>query len=332
MILLRALALFLALAAPALAHDARPLSITAIEQAPDVYRVAVLTPPTLEQGNVPAIVWPEDCRMQGAAPVGVGAGQAGLLSCPQGLSGATLRIEYPQYNPSLTTLVRVEPLDGATRTAVLPPDQLEWTVPAEPTPLTVARDYLLLGFKHIWEGPDHLMFVAGLMMLARRPRRILGAVTGFTAAHSITLTLATLGIVRVPIPFVEAMIALSIVFLAAELARGNSNSFSRRYPVLLSFVFGLLHGFGFASALQEIGLPAGELAVGLVFFNLGVEAGQVAFIAAAGALVLAVRASGALRPAPFAPIRARGTAIGAYLLGVPAALWFLERASQAFAA
>jgi hydrogenase/urease accessory protein HupE len=254
------------------------------------------------------------------------------MSCAEDLSGGVLRIDYPLYNPSLTTLVRIEALDAPTRTAVLPPDQLEWTVPERPTPLTVARDYLVLGFKHIWEGPDHLMFVAGLMMLAQRPRRILLAVTGFTAAHSITLSLATLGLVRAPIPLVEAMIALSIVFLAAELARGKTDSFSRRWPLALSFVFGLLHGFGFASALGAIGLPAGELATGLIFFNLGVEAGQMAFIAAAGLLILAARTAGVTRLPALAPVRARAMTIGAYILGVPAAVWFFERAGGAFAA
>src|SRR5690606_2673867 len=116
--------------------------------------------------------------------------------------------------------------------------------------------------------------------------RILLAVTGFTAAHSITLSLATLGLVRAPIAPVEALIALSIVFLAAEIARDDPASFSRRYPIALSFTFGLLHGFGFASALGEIGLPRGELALGLVGFNLGVELGQLAFIAAAGGGVM----------------------------------------------
>ena len=170
---------------------------------------------------------------------------------------------------------------------MLPPDELVWIAPEDPNWRTVARDYIVLGFSHIWEGPDHLMFVAGLILLARRPKRILLAVTGFTAAHSITLSLATLDLVHLPIPPVEAMIALSILFLAGELARKDSGSFSHRFPIALSFTFGLLHGFDFASALGEIGLPRGELAVGLVFFNLGVEFGQIAFIAAAGALVLA---------------------------------------------
>ena len=312
------------------AHDARPLSIGLVEQAPEVYRAVVRAPPTVEAANAPRIVWPETCEVRQSAPLAFDVGETTLLACPGGLARQADTISYPVYNPSITTLVRLEAADGASQTAVLPPDQLTWVVPEDPTWLTVARDYIVLGFRHIWEGPDHLLFVAGLMLLARRPRRILLAVTGFTAAHSITLSLATLGIVRVPIAPVEAMIALSIVFLAGELARPASDSFSRRFPAALSFVFGLLHGFGFASALGEIGLPAGELAVGLVFFNLGVEAGQLAFIIAAGALVIVWRRLGpAVAGARWkSRIAARAAPLAAYALGVPAALWFFQRAGQ----
>jgi hydrogenase/urease accessory protein HupE len=225
-------------------------------------------------------------------------------------------------------------VSGNSATAVLPPDELSWLVPAEPTLLTVARDYIALGFRHIWEGPDHLLFVAGLLLLARVPRRILWAVTGFTAAHSLTLSLAALGIVRVPIEPVEAMIALSILFLAGEIARDDPSGFSSRFPVALSFVFGLLHGFGFASALGEVGLPRGELAAGLAFFNVGVEFGQLAFIAVIGALMVAWRL---LRPRLPAGADARFAAaqvslVGAYALGIPAAFWFIERMATAFGA
>ncbi len=320
------------LSTAAQAHDARPLSITIVEQSADLYRVVVRAPPTLEVENIPSIQWPADCEVRETAGLSLAPGGISLIACPGGLEGGQVRIAYPVYNPSITTLFRIQDAEGAARSAVLPPDELVWTVPEAPNWRTVARDYLKLGFTHIWEGPDHLMFVAGLMMLARRPRRIFLAVTGFTAAHSITLSLATLGLVRLPIPIVEAMIALSILFLAAELARGNAKSFSRRFPIALSFVFGLLHGFGFASALQEIGLPTGELAAGLVFFNLGVEAGQIAFVLAAGALVLAARRLAVARNLSWPRAAPAAAVLGAYALGVPAAFWFLERLSGAFAA
>jgi hydrogenase/urease accessory protein HupE len=309
--------------ATALAHDARPLSVSIAEQAPGLYRVVVHAPPTLEAVNSPSLVWPAVCSVRETHPLRLELGDTSVIACPGGLEGQPIKIRYPLYNPSITTLFRVATASGAVETAVLPPDELAWTVPAEPSWLAVARDYLALGFKHIWSGPDHLLFVAGLMLLARRPRKILISVTGFTAAHSITLSLATLGIVRVPIAPVEALIALSVLFLAGEVARPSANDVSHRYPVVLAFVFGLLHGFGFASALAEIGLPRGELATGLLFFNLGVEAGQIAFIAAAAVAYLAwtslLGATGATG------LESRARRVATYVLGVPAAFWFFER-------
>jgi hydrogenase/urease accessory protein HupE len=335
----KALAALLALAAAssAAAHDARPLSITIVEQSEGLYRTVVRAPPTVDSANAPLILWPEVCNVLQTAALHGTPGSTSLVRCTGGLANQTIRIDYPLYNPSLTTLFRLEAENETPLTAVLPPDELAWQVPPEPTFFSVARDYLALGFTHIWEGPDHLLFVAGLMLLARGPRRIFWAVTGFTAAHSITLSLATLGIVRLAVEPVEAMIALSILFLAAEVARNDPASFSSRYPVALSFVFGLLHGFGFASALGEIGLPRGELATGLAFFNIGVELGQLAFIAAAALLVLGWRALRRRRslapgsgPVPAATARFRPALVGAYALCIPAAYWCIERTLAAF--
>jgi hydrogenase/urease accessory protein HupE len=325
----------LALAAPApvFAHDARPLYVGIVEQSAGLYRVVVRAPPVLDAANAPSLVWPAVCSVRETSPLRLELGDTNLVACRGGLEGQTLRIEYPLYNPSITTLIRVTSASGTVDTAVLPPDVLEWTVPPSPSFLSVARDYLALGFRHIWTGPDHLLFVAGLMLLARRPRRILIAVTGFTLAHSITLSLATLGIVQVPVAPVEALIALSVLFLAGEVARRGVDDFSHRYPVVLSFVFGLLHGFGFASALAEIGLPRKDLATGLLFFNLGVEVGQIAFIAAVAAVFFGwtrlLRSLGSERAAGIGAGAAR---LAPYALGVPAAFWFVERTVAALAA
>jgi hydrogenase/urease accessory protein HupE len=314
----------------AAAHDARPLSVAIAEQAADVYRVVVQVPPTIANENFPRIVWPAECQVaddsRSAASL---PGMTQLIGCTGGLEARTIRIEYPFYNPSLTTLIRLQTAAGAAITAVLPPDELEWTVPADPTFASVAIDYLELGFRHIWAGIDHLLFVAGLLLLARRPKPIVLAVTGFTVAHSVTLSLSALGLVRLAVAPVEAMIALSILFLAVEIARNDTSSFGHRYPIVLSFVFGLLHGFGFASALGEIGLPRTELAAGLLFFNIGVELGQLAFIAAVAALVFAWRRLPAGRGADDGSPAWVGLA-GAYCLGVPAAFWFFERTVNAF--
>ena len=327
-----ALAAFATLAAcAAQAHDARPLSVAITAQAAEVFRVVVRVPPVLDAANAPRLAWPESCVVESSTGLAFDVGSALLVRCAGGLVNRSIEIEYPVYNPSITSLFRFEDADGSVATAVLPPDELVFTVPAAPSRGAVARDYTVLGFEHIWEGPDHLLFVAGLMLLARGARRIMLAVTGFTLAHSLTLSLAALGFVHVPIAPVEAMIALSILFLAAEVARDDPASFSRRFPVALSFLFGLLHGFGFASALGEIGLPRQELVTGLLFFNVGVELGQLAFIAAAAALLLAWRgARAAAGPAHASRLERHAPVVGAYLLGVPAAFWVFERTFAAF--
>lgn len=317
-------------AVPASAHDARPLSISIVEQADGIYRAVVRVPPVVDALNMPSVVWPDECTARESAPLRGGFGETILLTCSERLDGRAIGIEYPIYNPSLSSMIRLETIDGIAHAAVLAPDEPTWIVPAEPDALEVAKDYLALGVEHILGGPDHLLFVAGLLLLARRPGRVLLAVTGFTAAHSLTLSAAALGYVSVAIEPIEAMIALSVLFLAAEVARGDASSLGHRYPIALSFVFGLLHGFGFASALGEIGLPTRELVTGLLFFNLGVEVGQVAFIAGVAAVVLAWRAAISRLPASAAAAGVRARSAAAYVLGVPSAFWFVERTAAAF--
>jgi len=285
---LRALLFLLgiALAVPAQAHDARPLAVTITEQQDGQYLAKLQVPPSVSYDNQPVLEWPAGCT-----PAGGGEGIAMIAStgraamtCEGGLEGKSLGVRYAIYNPSLATLFRLERADGSVLTQLQPPDKPSWLVPAEPNMLQVARDYLRLGIAHIWSGIDHLLFVAGLLLLAGTMHRVLLAVTGFTIAHSITLALAALDVVRLPIAPVEAAIALSILFLAREIVSPHPDGLSAKHPILVSSSFGLLHGFGFAAVLQEIGLPTGELATGLLSFNLGVEIGQVLFIAAALAL------------------------------------------------
>jgi hydrogenase/urease accessory protein HupE len=181
----------------------------------------------------------------------------------------------------------------------------------------VFATYLLLGVEHILLGFDHLLFVLGLVLLIRRPRAVVVTVTAFTLAHSLTLAATTLGLVMVARKPVEVCIALSIVFLAREIVR-QRESLARRLPALVALVFGLLHGFGFAAALAEIGLPEGEIPPALLAFNLGVEAGQLLVVAGAMAvLALVARLRAPLLP----PLR---LAAG-YALGVVASAWLIER-------
>lgn len=182
----------------------------------------------------------------------------------------------------------------------------------------VASRYTVLGIEHILFGIDHLLFVLGLMLIVRGPWMLLKTVTAFTIAHSVTLALATLGLVEVPSAPVEASIALSIVFVAAEGLRGDRQGLALRRPWLVAFGFGLLHGFGFAGALSELGLPPAEVPLALLFFNIGVEIGQVAFVAAVLGLGYALRHVAVRWP--------RWTrAIPAYAIGSLAMVWFIER-------
>jgi len=195
-----------------------------------------------------------------------------------GLSGAEIEIEGLSL-VSTSVLVRIHRLDGSTEVVSLNAGTPSFIVADAPQTWDVAKNYLGLGIEHIWGGTDHLLFVACLILIAGTWRRILITITGFTMAHSVTLTLAALELVRLPVPPIEVMIALSIVFLAREIACERRDTLTWRYPIVVSSTFGLLHGFGFASALSEIGLPQTEIPAALLSFNLGVEIGQLEFVA-----------------------------------------------------
>ena len=202
-------------------------------------------------------------------------------------------------------------------------------------PGQVAAAYLWLGIEHILFGIDHLLFVLALLILVRGWKRILFTISAFTLAHSITLTAATLGFVHVPGPPVEATIALSIVLVAAEIvrARRGETSLATRWPWLIALAFGLLHGFGFAGALSEVGLPAHAIPLALLFFNLGVEVGQIAFVAGVLGLAYVFRmAVEALPRAVAAPLRPVASPIvPAYAIGTIATFWLFERTAAFFA-
>jgi hydrogenase/urease accessory protein HupE len=201
--------------------------------------------------------------------------------------------------------------------------------------LYVAVSYLRLGVEHILFGFDHLLFVLAMVVLVREWRRVALTVTAFTVAHSITLAAATLGFVSVPGPPIEAAIALSIVLVAVEVVntRRGMPSFTARWPWLAALCFGLLHGFGFAGALAEIGLPHQAIPIALLFFNLGVELGQLAFVAAvlsAGATLRGV-ITPRLDPALANRTSTRVDETTAYAIGTVAAFWLIERTLAFFA-
>jgi hydrogenase/urease accessory protein HupE len=252
----------------------------------------------------------------------------------RGLVGQAITIE----GLSATTtdvLVRVERLAGAMQTERLSPTRTEFVVQATPSAGEVAATYLRLGVEHILFGFDHLLFVLALVILVREWRRVAVTVTAFTIAHSITLAAATLGFVNVPGPPVEAAIALSIMLVAVEIvnARQGRPSLTARLPWLVAFSFGLLHGFGFAGALAEVGLPQYAIPVALLFFNMGVEIGQLAFVAAVLSLIWLLRyaASQLLKPALTKRAFEGLDVAAAYGIGAVAAYWLIERTTALFA-
>ena len=244
------------------------------------YQVTIKAPESIARDNLPWVQWPDTCVAPAGSAIDT-ALQHYLLRCPDGLEGAEFTIRYPLFNPVITTLVTWAAPPNADGHAVLRPTESTWRVPVKPEPQHVLADYLRLGIEHILTGMDHLLFIGALLVIAGAGRRIVLAVTGFTLGHSLTLTLAALNFLAIPIPPTEVAIALSIAFLARELVRPNNDSLTRRRPFLVATCFGLLHGLGFAAALREFGLPQRDILVALVSFNLGVEAGQILFIAMA---------------------------------------------------
>jgi len=250
-----------------------------------------------------------------------------------GLAGQTIVIEGLS-GTSTDVLVRIESLSGATQTERLSPTKTKFVVQTALGAWEVAATYLRLGIEHILFGFDHLLFVLVLVILIGDWRRVALTVTAFTIAHSITLAAATLGLVNVPRPPVEAAIALSIVLIAVEVvnARRGKPSVAARWPWLVAFCFGLLHGFGFAGALAEVGLPHHAIPVALLFFNLGVEIGQLVFVAAILTAAGLFRRAIALRLEPALVQRtvSRLDVTAAYAIGAVAAYWLMERTSAFF--
>lgn len=322
--LLLILVCFLSGLVPANAHDAFPLLINIRQTGGALYSVDLRLPPSFPERFAPHVRIDQRCkRIAGQENYGTD-----LYRCPRGLGG-DLRLVYSGSAPSVPGLIRIIWASGETRSLLLKPGETSVALPQPESRSGIAGQYLRLGVEHILMGYDHLLFLVCLLWLAGGLRRILLTITGFTLAHSITLALSALGWVQVAVPPVEAAIALSIVFLAVEIYKGPRDTLSWRYPIAVSSSFGLLHGFGFAAVLDQIGLPQTELVTGLLFFNLGVEIGQLIFVIAAIALYLVLRKAWVhLRLRADAPLIARH-ASGA-LVGTLASYWLAERTVALF--
>ena len=202
------------------------------------------------------------------------------MRCKEGLVGKTLTFKgLKRTNTDL--LLRLEFLNGTSQSSLLTPTKTSYTIPQEASSFQIVKTYTWLGITHILMGFDHLLFVFALLLIVKNMRRLLWTITAFTLAHSITMAGATLGFIHIPQQPVEAMIALSILFLAMEIIHEKQGriGLASRYPWIIAFIFGLLHGFGFAGALAEIGLPQHAITLALIFFNVGVELGQLMFVA-----------------------------------------------------
>ena len=268
-------------------------------------------------------VVPASCAMTGE-PVQRAAALALLgqveLVCEGTLAGE--RFGLSELIGNADAIARMVPLDRPVQTFRLTAEAPTATILAEPDAVQVFAEYFVIGAEHILFGWDHLLFVIALVLLVRSPWPVVKAATAFTVAHSITLVATTLGYAGLPSRPVEALIALSIVFLAVEVAMvlrdPERMTFTRRFPWAVAFGFGLFHGFGFAGALAEIGLPQGEIASALLAFNIGVEAGQLLVVAALGALLAVLT-----RAAPRAETPA--LRLATYGIGITGSFWLIER-------
>lgn len=308
---------------PVVAHESRPAFLQLTETTAGQYDVVWKRP---QRGDLTlglAVAWPPDCRDLApptAQVVGDALIEARLVACDEGtLVGR--RIGIDGLAATLTdALVRIEFNDGRVQTDLVKPASPWVDVQGRQPVSAIAAAYFVMGVEHILLGIDHLLFVLGLVLIVSTIGLLVRTVTAFTIAHSITLAMASLGVVQLPSAPVEAVIALSIVFLAAELLRQRRGvtSLTARHPWVVAFSFGLLHGFGFAGALAEVGLPQTDIPLALLMFNVGVEAGQLVFVAVVLVVCLAGRRLTALPPH-------RVEAATAYAIGSLAMFWLIER-------
>jgi hydrogenase/urease accessory protein HupE len=317
--------LVLAVALPASADEFRPAYLQLTQTSADSYDVLWKSPALDEYTPLKVHpVFPAGVTEQGARHSTFAAGtmrQRWHIVVPGGLNGKA--IVFPGLAEArIDILVRLERLDGTVQLERILPSQPSFTAKASPGATEVARTYVIIGIGHILLGFDHLLFVLALVMIVKSTRRLLVTITAFTVAHSITLSLATLGVLTVPGPPVEAVIALSIVFVASEIIhqRQGREGLASRKPWVVAFAFGLLHGLGFAGALAEVGLPENSIPLALLFFNIGVEIGQVLFIVAVLAIyrTLSKLLAGRFDLTRLAPVQA-------YVIGGLASYWLFER-------
>lgn len=308
------------------AHEARPAYLQVTQLGPERFDIQWRTP-VLQGMRLPVVLKFPDAVRNVTEPtqreLADSLIERRIVETIDGLAGQ--RIEFIGLQTTITdVLVRTETSNGVTTTLVRPTTPYV-VIAAEESRLSVTRVYVVHGIEHILGGYDHLLFVLALVLIVKNRRRLVATITAFTAAHSITLALATLGFVNVPGPPVEAMIAMSILLLATEIVRAQrgAESLTARWPWMVAFAFGLLHGLGFAGALTAIGLPQGDVPLALLMFNVGVEIGQLMFVA----VILMIFAMAGRIPS-FGAASERMRLAASYGIGGLAAFWMIERIAQ----
>jgi hydrogenase/urease accessory protein HupE len=320
--------LWLLILSTAQAHPLSPALLQLKQTAPTQYSVEWRVSPQAAARAPLAPVFPAECAALTATPDSLDSGlliRRWTLRCQSALAGRSLRVDGLARSP-INVILRLQRTQGSEVQALLDADQDTFTVLEDAVDSSAAGPvftaYLQLGVEHLLSGLDHVLFVLGLLLLARRGRVLLLTITAFTLGHSLTLGLAVLGFVRVNAALTELLIALSIVWLALEVVRnrGAGDGWAARRPWALAGGFGLLHGLGFAGALAQVGVPDDAIPLSLFGFNLGIELGQLALVAAA------LAAAWLWRRLPMAwPSTPLLRGASAYLIGSIAASWAYER-------
>lgn len=322
----------LVLAIPSLlqAHALEPGFLSLAPAGSDSWQVVWRVPQVRGQPMPITAVLPDTCTPQVAPGPMQFDGRAfvsrWVATCSGGLEGGTVAVRGLEATQT-DVLVRYSAESSAAPVVTrLTPEAVSFNVARKGSFDSVLSSYFVLGAEHILEGFDHLLFVFALLLLIPGFRMLIATLTAFTVAHSLTMAGVTLGMVTLPAPPVEAVIALSIVFLATELARPvEDQRLTARRPWLVAFSFGLLHGFGFAGALQEIGLPQRDVPLALLSFNLGVEAGQVLFVCAVLLCGYLVRLAVRHRDGLGQWFEYTGKRLASYGIGGVASFWLVER-------
>lgn len=321
---------FVAITSNVFAHEVRPAYLELRQTGTETYDVIWKVPGQGDMRLALYVNFPEgttNVTEPRAAFINNAFTERWSIKRQNGLTGGRISIDGLSATQT-DVLVRVERLDGTTQVVRLSPDSTSFAVEAAPGTMDVIRTYLVLGVEHILLGIDHLLFVLALLILVKGWRRLIGTISAFTVAHSITLAAATLGFVSVPTAPVEAVIALSIAFVACEIIhrRQGRSGLTERWPWVVSFTFGLLHGFGFASALHEVGLPQNAIPMALLFFNVGVEIGQLLFIAAVMSVLYGIASIAKKSVATSRQSFAKAWEfVVAYAIGSVAIFWLIQR-------